>query len=150
MAFVEVHESPTLAIAVLRGLADSDSGLGRLQATEHCQSNDSRPPKLTTHFSGTTGWSQRSTEWVTINTRTPAQRLAWRSEWSVREGTRRLGILLGVGILAIPSAAQTIIGSARVMCGTGYGWATSGPIVRALIGLIWFLQGINMLPELTE
>src|SRR6266853_6051764 len=46
--FAEFDESPTLAIPLLRGLADSDSGLRRLQDNRPITSqNDPCPPKLT-------------------------------------------------------------------------------------------------------
>ena len=36
-------------------------------------------------------------------------------------------------VLSLPCSAQTVVASARVMCGVGQPWETSGPIVGAII-----------------
>lgn len=36
-------------------------------------------------------------------------------------------------LFVVPSSAQTVIGSARLLCGAGHGWETSGPVVGAIV-----------------
>jgi hypothetical protein len=63
--------------------------------------------------------------------------IATKDEWLFRRRNHRIaGILLVAACLlafSMPSTAQTVVGSARVMCGVGHSWETSGPIAGAIL-----------------